>query len=159
VAYAPELQVRLDRIVAFAAGMPAEGAPRLANDPSFSRRLAAARIRIRALEIYEFRAMSQDAHCGSPALSSSVMKVLGTELSQHLTELALEAAGHYGIGYQPQAGRPGGEVVLPHAGGPVVGPPFAAIAAIHYLNDRAGTIYAGSNEIQRNVIAKLGLGL
>ena len=103
--------------------------------------------------------MSGDPRCGPAGLSSSVMKVLGTELSQYLTELALEAAGPHGIGYQPQAGCPGGAVVLPHSEGPVVGAPFAAIAPLHYLNDRAGTIYAGSNEIQRNVIAKLGLGL
>jgi alkylation response protein AidB-like acyl-CoA dehydrogenase len=159
VAYAPELQVRLDRLYGFAATVPADDGGTLADDPAFARKLAAARVRTRALEIYEFRAMSGDPSCGMPALSSSVMKVLGTELSQHLTELALEAAGHHGIGYQPQAGRPGGALVLPHADGPVVGAPFAAIAPLHYLNDRAGTIYAGSNEIQRNVIAKLGLGL
>jgi alkylation response protein AidB-like acyl-CoA dehydrogenase len=159
VAYAPELQVRLDRLAAFAAEVPGDGRGTLADDPAFSRKLAAARIRARALEIYEFRAMSADERCGPPSLSSSVMKVLGTELSQHLTELALEAAGHYGIAYQPQAGRTGGPVVLPHANGEVVGPRFSAIAPLHYLNDRAGTIYAGSNEIQRNVIAKLGLNL
>ncbi len=159
VAYAPELQVRLDRLAAFADEAPGDAGGRLSDDAGFMRRLAAARIRVQALEVYEFRAMSGDAHCGTPALSSSVMKVLGTELSQHLTELALEAAGHYGIAYQPQAGRAGGPVVVPHTPGEVVGPEFAAIAPLHYLNDRAGTIYAGSNEIQRNVIAKLGLGL
>lgn len=159
VAYAPELQVRLERLATFARQAPADGGGCLADDAVFMRKLAAARIRIEALEVYEFRAMSGDAYCGAPALSSSVMKVLGTELSQHLTELSLEAGGAYSAGYQPQAGRAGGPVVLPHTAGEVVGPDFAAVAPLHYLNDRAGTIYAGSNEIQRNVIAKLGLGL
>jgi alkylation response protein AidB-like acyl-CoA dehydrogenase len=159
VAYAPEMQVRLDRLAAFAAQVPGDRAATLADEPAFALKLAAARIRARALEVYEFRAMSGDPTAGPPALAPSVMKVLGTELSQHLTELALEAAGHHGIGYQPQAGRPGGPVLRPYQHGAVVGSAFAAIAPLHYLNDRAGTIYAGSNEIQRNVIAKLGLGL
>lgn len=158
-AYAPELQVRLDRIAAHAARAPGHGTPTLADDPAFSRKLAAARIRVSALELYEFRAMSEAASGGSPGLSASVMKVVGTELSQHLTELALEAAGDYSIAYQPQATRPGGPIALPFRDGPHVGPAFAAIAPLHYLNDRAGTIYAGSNEIQRNIIAKAGLGL
>jgi alkylation response protein AidB-like acyl-CoA dehydrogenase len=158
-AYAPELHVRLDRIADFAAGAAGDDSPTLADDPAFSRKLAAARIRIAALEIYEFRAMTDAANRSSPGLAASVMKVTGTELSQHLTELALEAAGHYGIGYQPQATRPGGPVQLPHAGGAHAGPRFAAIAPLLYLNDRAGSIYGGSNEIQRNIIAKAGLGL
>lgn len=159
VAYAPEMQVRLDRLAAYAAQVPGDGTARLIDSPAFALKLAAARIRARTLEVYEFRAMSGDPTAGPPALAPSVMKVLGTELSQHLTELALEAAGHHGIGYQPQAGRAGGPVLRPHEQGDPVGTAFAAIAPLHYLNDRAGTIYAGSNEIQRNVIAKLALGL
>lgn len=158
-AYAPDLQVRLDRIAAFAATVPGHDTSALIDDPAFAHKLAAARIRVNALELYEFRAMSEAANGGSPGLAASVMKVVGTELSQHVTELALEAAGDYGIAYQPQATRPGGPVVLPFGAGPHVGPAFSAIAPLHYLNDRAGTIYAGSNEIQRNIIAKAGLGL
>jgi len=159
VAYAPEIQVRLDRLVAFAASAPGGQGGTLADDPAFAQRLATARIRARALEVYEFRAMTGDPTAGPPALAPSIMKVLGTELSQQVTELALEAAGPYAIGYQPQAGRPGGPLRRPHAPGEVVGTAFAAIAPLHYLNDRAGTIYAGSNEIQRNLIARIGLGL
>ena len=71
---------------------------------------------------------------------------MGTELSQHLTELALEAARPYGQAFQPAAGAAGG-------------PQAAAIAPLKYFNDRAGSNYAGSNEIQRNIIAKAQLGL
>ena len=87
------------------------------------------------------------------------MKILGTELSQHITELALEAAGPYGHAFQPQAGFPGGPNLIPHDADQFVGPRSAAIAPFKYFNDRAGSIYAGSNEIQRNIIAKAGLGL
>lgn len=157
VAYAPELHVRLDEIEAFAAQTPGDEAETLARDPALARKLVAARIRIETLEVYEFRAMSA-ASTTSPGISGSVMKIIGTELSQHLTELALEAAGAYGRAYQPDAGRPGGQVSFPHSEG-FVGPRFAARAPLRYLNDRAGSIYAGSNEIQRNILAKAALGL
>ncbi|QKR98391.1 acyl-CoA dehydrogenase [Sphingomonas sp. CL5.1] len=148
-AYAPELQDRLDRIAEAAreAGM--------ANEPGFARQLADARIRVAALEIYEFRAMSAG---GAPGMAASVMKILGTELQQRATELGMLVAGRYGFAYQPQAGCPGGNVSLPHADGEALGPRFAAIAPLRYLNERAGSIYAGSNEIQRNILAK-SLGL
>jgi alkylation response protein AidB-like acyl-CoA dehydrogenase len=154
-AYAPELQVRLDRVRELAR----EGRRPLLETPAFAARVAAAQARIDVLETYEFKAMSEAARGGRPGLSGSVMKILGTELSQHLTELALEAAGPYGHAFQPQAGLSGGPNLIPHAAGDAVGPRAAALAPLKYLNDRAGSIYAGSNEIQRNIIAKAGLGL
>jgi len=153
-AYAPDLNARLDRIVATATRtLGDDGAPLIA-DRSFARRLAEARGRIAALEAYEFRVLSGAAAAGG----GSMMKILGTELAQSLTELALEAAGPYGMAFQPQAGRPGGPVLAPH-GSEVAGPADAALAPLRYLNERAGSIYAGSNEIQRNIIAKGELGL
>ena len=155
IAYAPELQVRLDSIEAAARDVPGDDGGILAMDHAFSRRLAQARIRVAALETYEFKAMSAG---GAPGASASVMKILGTELQQHATELGMLVAGRYGMAYQPQAGCPGGPVTLPHAAGHAIGPAFAAIAPLRYLNERAGSIYAGSNEIQRNILAK-SLGL
>ena len=159
LAAAPELQLRLDELREFAASVPGERTARLIDDPVFANKLAAARVRASTLEVYELRALSEIASGGSPGLAASVMKVLGTELSQHLTELSLEAAGHYGRAYQPQGLRPGGDAALPHAKHERVGPLHAAIAPLRFFNDRAGTIYAGSNEIQRNILAKAALGL
>ena len=85
------------------------------------------------------------------------MKICGTELQQLTTELGLLVAGPHGIAYQPAAGLPGGPVVFP-AATTLSGSRFAAVAPLRYLNERAGSIYAGSNEIQRNIIAK-ALGL
>ena len=157
VAYAPGLHTRLDEIEAFIAQVPVDGAPNLAADPVFGHKLAAARIRIQVLEVYEWRAMGASSST-SPGISGSVMKILGSELSQHLTELALEAAGAYGRGYQPAAGRPGGPIAFDHNPN-FSGPRFAALAPLRYLNERASSIYAGSNEIQRNILAKALLRL
>ena len=154
-AYAPELQVRLARVRELAS----EGSRPLLNEPAFAAKVAAAQARVDVLETYEFKAMSDAARGGRPGLSGSVMKILGTELSQHITELALEAAGPYGHAFQPQAGFPGGPNVIPHDINQFAGPRSAAIAPLKYFNDRAGSIYGGSNEIQRNIIAKAGLGL
>jgi len=147
-AYAPRLQAELEELRALA--IP---------DPLFDAKLAATSIRIDALEIYELRVMSKLGKGEPPGPAASVMKILGTELQQHISELALEAAAHYGRAYQPQAARPGGPVSLPHSNDVAVGPRAAVLAPLRYLNERAGSIYAGSNEIQRNIIAKAALGL
>jgi len=147
-AYAPRLQAELEELRALA--IP---------DPLFDAKLAATSIRIDALEIYELRVMSKLGKGEPPGPAASVMKILGTELQQQISELALEAAAHYGRAYQPQATRPGGAVSLPHSNERAVGARSAVLAPLRYLNERAGSIYAGSNEIQRNIIAKTALGL
>jgi alkylation response protein AidB-like acyl-CoA dehydrogenase len=149
-AYAPRLQAELDDLREAASPL---------EDPLFKAKLAAASIRLSALEVYELRVMSKLGKGESPGPAASVMKILGTELQQHISELALEAAAHYGRAYQPQAARPGGPVSLPHSDDAAVGPRSAVLAPLRYLNERAGSIYAGSNEIQRSIIAKAALGL
>jgi len=74
--------------------------------------------------------------------------------------LALEVAGMYAYPFQPELAAPGGAVNLArrHDTRPIGSPLNAPIAA-RYLNERAGSIYAGSNEIQRNIIAKSALSL
>jgi alkylation response protein AidB-like acyl-CoA dehydrogenase len=160
-ANAPALQVRAEEVAAAAASQPGPAGGRLVDDPAFSRKLADARIRTEVLEILEYRVLAALAGGGHPGSASSMLKILSTELSQALTELAMEAAGPRGRAYQPHAARPGGPVTEyePPPDGYVSGEPWQAVAPLHYFNDRAGSIFAGSNEIQRNILAKAELGL
>jgi alkylation response protein AidB-like acyl-CoA dehydrogenase len=150
------LQVMAEQIATVAAAQPGPG-----GGPAFAAKLAEARMRTEVLEILEYRALAAVAEGKNPGATSSMLKVLATELSQRLTELALEAAGPRGRVYQPHATRPGGPVseFEPPADGYVSGDPWQAVAPLRYFNDRAGSIYAGSNEIQRNILAKAALGL
>jgi alkylation response protein AidB-like acyl-CoA dehydrogenase len=148
-ASAPALQVMAEEVTAAATTQPGLDGDRLIDDPAFSRKLADARIRTDVLEILEYRVLSALAGGGHPGPASSMLKILTTELSQTLTELAMEAAGPRGrvAEYEP----PPDDYVS--------GEPWQAVAPLRYLNDRAGSIYAGSNEIQRNILAKAALGL
>lgn len=160
-AASPALQVMAEEIAAVSADQPGPGGGRLSDDPAFAHKLADARIRAEVLEILEYRVLAAVAEGKNPGAASSMLKVLATELSQSLTELAMEAAGPRGRVYQPHATRPGGPVseFEPPPDGYVSGDPWQAVASLRYFNDRAGSIYAGSNEIQRNILAKAALGL
>ncbi|MCW2518369.1 MAG: acyl-CoA dehydrogenase [Mycobacterium sp.] len=160
-ASAPALQVMAEEVSAAAAAQPGPDGDRLIDDPAFSRKLADARIRTDVLEILEYRVLAALAGGGHPGPASSMLKILTTELSQNLTELAMEAAGPRGRAYQPHATRPGGPIAdyVPPPDDYVSGEPWQAVAPLRYFNDRAGSIYAGSNEIQRNILAKAALGL
>ncbi|MBF6486189.1 acyl-CoA dehydrogenase family protein [Nocardia otitidiscaviarum] len=160
-AAAPALQVMAEELAQAAATQPGPDGTPLIDDPGFARRLADARIRADVLEVLEYRTLSAISRGKDPGSAASTIKILGTELSQVLTELALEAAGPRGRAYQPHAAMPGGPVVdfTAPADGFVSGEEWQAVAPLRYFNDRAGSIYAGSNEIQRNIIAKATLGL
>lgn len=123
-----------------------------------ARKISEAEVEVTALEFNELRAMSALSRGAAPGPQASMMKVLGTEFSQRLTEISLEIAGAYAAPYQPHHTSTGGPT--PHHRGsnqPQVGPDHALTAAPKYFNDRAGSIYAGSNEIQRNILSKTTL--
>ena len=123
--------------------------------------LAEASIQVDALEALELKTMSRLSAGEPPGPESSLLKILGTELSQRLTELALDAAGLYAAPYQPHLVAAGGPTpgFAPPGDSQAVGPGYAWTVAAKYFNDRAGSIYAGTNEIQRNILSKLSLGL
>jgi alkylation response protein AidB-like acyl-CoA dehydrogenase len=160
-ASAPGLKARAARIRAIAAAEPGEDAGRLIADPGFSARLAQAEIEVEALNAVELRLMANLSQGAAPGPESSLQKTVATELSQRLTELAVEAVGPWAMPYQPHAACPGGPV--PGYSAPAdqgaVGPDYSWTVTSKYLNDRAGSIYAGTNEIQRNIMAKAVLGL
>jgi alkylation response protein AidB-like acyl-CoA dehydrogenase len=124
--------------------------PLIAN-PFFKRKIAELEIDLTALEYTELRTLASEASGRGPGPDSSLLKIKGTEIQQRLTELALEAVGHYGAPYFRGFGEGDNE----HP----IGPDYAHRAAPTYFNGRKTSIYGGSNEIQRNIIAKMVLGL
>ncbi len=125
-----------------------ESGPLLA-DPFFRRKVAELEIDLTALEFTELRTLAGESAGTGPGPESSILKIKGTEIQQRLTELALEAAGHYGAPYLRD---------MPSNSG-AIGPEYADGVAGEYFNTRKTSIYGGSNEIQRNIIAKMVLGL
>jgi len=158
---APGLKVRLDKIRAMADAERGEVNALSEEDRSFRRNLAAAAIEIDALEAVELRVMSRLSQGEAPGPESSMMKTVSTELSQRLTELALDAVGGWAWPYQPHtvfAGGPSPFFTAPEDAA-AVGPAYSRTVMAKHLNDRAASIYAGTNEIQRNIMAKAILGL
>jgi alkylation response protein AidB-like acyl-CoA dehydrogenase len=127
----------------------ADDAGPLLADPAFKRKVAELEIDLTALEFTELRTLAGESSGKGPGPESSILKIKGTEIQQRLTELTLEAAGHYGAPYLRG---------LPHNIG-AIGPDEAHGVAGNYFNTRKTSIYGGSNEIQRNIIAKAVLGL
>ena len=137
----------VERIKAIATAEMDGDKPLLAN-PFFRRKVAELEMDLTALEYSELRALAAGK---PPGAESSLLKIKGSEIQQRITELALEAAGHYGAPYFRGFGEGDNE----HP----IGPDWANRTAPHYFNMRKTTIYGGSNEIQRGIIAKMVLGL
>jgi alkylation response protein AidB-like acyl-CoA dehydrogenase len=113
------------------------------DDPLFAARLAEAENELLALELTQARVVS-DSSDGTPNPASSVLKLHGSQLQQVATELLVEVAG-------PDA--------LPAHGEGISSPSWAQTSAPRYLNWRKASIYGGSSEVQRNIIASTILGL
>ncbi len=135
----------LARLKELAAEYMKDGRP-LLDDPRFRDRLTRVEVELMALEITNLRFLDQMRRTGRPpGADVSMLKIKGTEIQQSITELMMQAAGPLA-----QAFRPVDAMDFDH---------FTARLAPRYCNMRKATIYAGSNEIQRNIIAKATLGL
>ena len=128
------------------------GAGSLAEDGQFTDKMADLEIDILALESLVLRIVADEAAGRKAGAEASILKIKGTEIQQRLSELALEAIGYYANPYIAEAGEAGWNEAP-------VGPEHAATIAPHYFNWRKASIYGGTNEIQKNIIAKMVLGL
>jgi alkylation response protein AidB-like acyl-CoA dehydrogenase len=131
---------------------PPAGMPNLRDNSVFMARVLETEIELKALEFTELRVLSAVAIGKAPGPESSILKIKGTEVQQMIDELYLEASGHYALLFVPEQYEAGYE-------GAVIEPHFAPDTAPHYYNNRKVTIYGGTNEIQKNIIAKAVLEL
>jgi alkylation response protein AidB-like acyl-CoA dehydrogenase len=129
------------------------GAEPLMKDRNFARKVAALEIDLRALEYTELRTLAAVAVGKAPGPESSILKIKGTEIQQALDALLMEAAGYYALPYVPQQYEPDFPVE------DRIGSGSETKASLRYFNNRKASIYGGSNEIQKNIIAKHVLGL
>ena len=143
-------QTALGRLRRLAAQTPANGSA-LADDPGFRRRLDAVDVQVQAAQYAEFRIMAALSQGRNPGPESSLMKNLSAGISQRITELMVETVGHHCL-VKP-TGDPAGEGRKP------AGRERGDLAFTRYFNLRASSIAGGTDEVQKNIIAKLVLGL
>jgi pimeloyl-CoA dehydrogenase large subunit len=125
----------------------------LIDTSRFREKLAAVEIELKALEMTQLRVVAAEKHRekGKPDPASSILKIKGSEIQQATTELLMEVVGPYSMPYQDEPEHGSNE--------PPIGPDWAGSVAPTYFNWRKISIYGGSNEIQKNIIAKAILGL
>ncbi len=142
-------KTRLARLKEIARAELVDGGP-LIGDSVFSHKLADTEVDLTALEMTNLRCLAAESAGQAPGAEASMLKIRGAELTQRIDELLVEAVGYYADPYaHSEDGR----------NEPAVGPDHAEGVTGHHLYMRATTIYGGSNEIQKNIIAKMVLGL
>lgn len=132
----------LQKIKRIAATKKIDGRPML-EDPIWRAKIARLEMRFRAHLMVSYRALADQQKGKMPGPESSILKLVGTKLIQELTELAMEVMGESSLTWNNQG----------------VCPPIEESIGPYFCYERAATIYGGSNEIQRNVIAKMILQL
>jgi alkylation response protein AidB-like acyl-CoA dehydrogenase len=145
-------KARVQLAKAFAAKVMVDGRP-LAEDGRFREKLALVEVELKALEMTNMMvaaAMGKRSDQGQDP-RTSVLKLKGSELQHDTTEILCEVAG-------PQA-MPRQVDFLDGGIAQAIGEPWQATAALNYYITRAATIYGGTSEVQRNVVAKAILGL
>lgn len=122
------------------------------EDPVFASKVAALEIELMALEMTVLKVVSAEGSRRGPGPEASMLKIKGTEIQQGLTELMVEAVGPLALPFD----RAYLEGQNEHA---ITGDDAAAPLAAYYFNYRKTSIYGGSNEIQKNIISQMILGL
>jgi len=145
-------KARIRRLKELAAAEQSGGKPLIA-DERFRAKIAAVEVELKALEMTELRVVAERTRSNKPDPASSILKIKGSEIQQIITELLLEVVGPYAL--PDQTAHDEDE----RWNEPPVGPDWGGPLAAQYFNTRKTTIYGGSNEIQKNIIAKAILGL
>ncbi|GGD15928.1 acyl-CoA dehydrogenase family protein [Pyruvatibacter mobilis] len=148
--YSPGLMRSLGKVRKIAADTIVDGEP-LAAQPEFQAKINDVETQVRAMEYTELRIFSALSNGQNVGPESSMLKCRGTELQQAISELALEGIGYYSMPFVRDTFALSNEEV--------VGPDYAPPVAPYYFSLRKASIYAGSNEIQRNIMSKAVLGL
>ena len=141
----------LAKLQVIAAKVMKNGKP-LDQDPLFAARMAQVEIDLENMKTTNLRVIAPVAGGGVPGAESSMLKIRGTEIRQEILSLMRRAVGPYALPFIEEAQYEG------YADEPV-GPKEAATAAANYFNYRKLSIFGGSNEIQKNIISKMILGL
>src|SRR6056297_1473169 len=124
----------------------------LLDDPYFAAKMARIEIDLESMKTTNLRVLSEAKKGGSPGIMSSMLKIKGSVIRQEINALTREALGPWALPYVSEALDEGSNV-------PAMGPDYANGVASEYFNHRKISIYGGSNEIQRGIIAKAALGL
>jgi alkylation response protein AidB-like acyl-CoA dehydrogenase len=151
--YAPALLAGLADLRRLADAAPGDDGGVLSDDPLFMAHLARAEFEAQALEMTELRILAEVARGQPPGPQTSLVKLVGSNLKQQIGTLMMRLHGYAGL--QLERERP----LYGDNAPPPVGSLAAQIAAPTYLNNRAWTIFGGTNEVQRTIIAKTVLGL
>ncbi len=141
----------LEKLKAVAGRMLRNGKP-LTQDPLFAARLATVEIDLENMKTTNLRVIAAVAGGGVPGAESSMLKIRGTEIRQEILSLVRRAMGPYAAPFIEEALQAGYDQ-------PAIGDAAAATAAAAYFNYRKLSIFGGSNEIQKNIISKMILGL
>jgi hypothetical protein len=129
------------------------GGEPLMNDRNFARKFAATEIELKALEYTDLRTLAAVATGKAPGPESSILKIRGTEVSQAIDALYMEAAGYYALPWIPS------QYAVDFPLDDRIGLGSETRTSLRYFNGRKASIYGGSNEIQKNIISKHVLGL
>ena len=151
--FAPRLIQSIEKLQELAQTQPSGVNGAIAHDPRFRDRLARARLEAEALEFTELRILAELAKGRSPGPQTSLVKMLGSNIGQEIDTLRLELLGTDALQLPLERPLYGNEAPEP------VGSEIAQTAMGRYLNNRAATIFGGSDEVQKNIIAKTVLGL
>ena len=152
VAHSAGLKAALAEVVRHARSLTDDSGGPLLDTPGIRRRISILDAQIAAIEASEDVVMAQVARGRNPGPAASMLKIQGTETAQQVQQLAVELSGDYAAVSQFAARQPGSNEAA-------IGPDISLTAVPRYFNGRAASIYGGSNEIQRNIIAKMVLGL